>query len=159
LTHTTPRFLDLEQEYEDGYTIVEKHPSIHVEVADAILVDLPSHEEVLLYLTDTDGDPFTVRLKNVIYVPGLTQRLLSVSQFAQTDNTSEIAKHIIDLTITDHLVIFPFFSATRIAFNNITVQKKTVTRFSSKIGTFRLDPLETRHGQFCHRHSNTIPFA
>jgi hypothetical protein len=48
---------------------VEKDPSVHVKVADGHLVDVPSHGEVILNLTDTNGDPFTVRINNVIYVP------------------------------------------------------------------------------------------
>jgi hypothetical protein len=36
-----PRFLDLEQEDEDGHILVDKQPSVHVEVADGHLVDVP----------------------------------------------------------------------------------------------------------------------
>ena len=157
--HMTPRFLDLVQEDENGNSLVEKQPSIHVEVADGHLVDVPARGEVLLKLTDTDGDPFTVRLKNVLYVPGLTQRLFSVSQFAQNDNTAEIVKNFIYLTFIDRTVTCPLFSASRTAFCTTKAQKKQVTNSRNKVGKFRPVPLETLHQRFGHRRSNTILFA
>jgi hypothetical protein len=73
---------------------VEKHPSVHVEVADDHLVDVTSHGELLLNLTDTDGDPFTVRIYNVLYV----------SHFAQNKNTADIVNNFIYLTFIDRRV-------------------------------------------------------
>jgi hypothetical protein len=105
---------------------VEKDPSVHIEVADGHLVDILSRGEVLLYLTDTYGDPFTTRLNTVLYAPGLAQRIFSVNQFSHTNNTAQIVKNSIDITFSDRTV--PLLSATRVAFNNAIAQKKTVTQ-------------------------------
>jgi hypothetical protein len=90
------------------FVVVEKHPSAHVEVADGHLVYVPSRGEVLLNLTDADGDPFTVRLKNAIYVRGLIQILFSVSQFSQNSNTADMVKNFIYITFIDLTVTCPF---------------------------------------------------
>jgi hypothetical protein len=39
----TPRFIDLEEEDEDGNSLVEQNPSVHVEVTDGHLVNVPFH--------------------------------------------------------------------------------------------------------------------
>jgi hypothetical protein len=44
---------------------VEKHPSVYAEIADGHFL-----EEFLLKLTDTDGDPFTIRLQNFLFSGG-----------------------------------------------------------------------------------------
>jgi hypothetical protein len=75
----TTMCLDLEQEDEDGHSLVEKHPSVHVEIADGPLVDVPTFVDVILNLKDIDGGTFTVILKNIKYVPGITQGTSSVS--------------------------------------------------------------------------------
>jgi hypothetical protein len=80
-------------------------------------VDAPSHVEVLLNMTDTGGGPFTVRIKNVIYVPDLTHKLFSISQFTQNNNTAATVKNFIYLTFIDSTVTCHIFSATIIAFN------------------------------------------
>jgi hypothetical protein len=59
--------------------------SLHVEVADDHLVDVPVHIEIFLNLIDTDGDPFKAFTNNILYVPGLTYILFSASQLAQND--------------------------------------------------------------------------
>jgi hypothetical protein len=41
----SPRFLDLEQDDEDGLSLVEKRHSVHVEVADDHFVDVPPMEK------------------------------------------------------------------------------------------------------------------
>jgi hypothetical protein len=81
-SQTTHRFLDLEQEDEDRNGFVEKHPSVHVEVTDGHLVDVSSHGEVFLNLTNNDGDQFRVILNNILYIPGLIHICFSVRQFA-----------------------------------------------------------------------------
>jgi hypothetical protein len=48
--YVTLGFLDLEQEDENGNSLVEKQPSVHAEVSDGHLVDVPIHGEVLLNL-------------------------------------------------------------------------------------------------------------
>jgi hypothetical protein len=55
-SHTTTIFLYLEQEDEDGHNLVEKHPSVHVDISDDPLVDVPTFVDFLLNLTYTDED-------------------------------------------------------------------------------------------------------
>jgi hypothetical protein len=98
-------------------------------------VDVPSFEEVLLNLTDTDGGPFTVRLKNVLYVPGLTQRLFSVIQFAQNNNTADIVNNLIYLTFIDRTIMCPIFSATMVTFNMAIAPKKQLQAPGTKLET------------------------
>jgi hypothetical protein len=76
----TPRFLGIEHEYEEGNSLLENHPSAHVEVANGHLVDVPGHAEVLLNmnLTYTDGGHFTVK-KLVISLASHIYSYLSVN--------------------------------------------------------------------------------
>jgi hypothetical protein len=53
LAHITPIFLDIE--HEDEHSLVDKQHSVHIEVADNHLVDVPTHVEALLNQIDTDG--------------------------------------------------------------------------------------------------------
>ena len=69
----TPRFDDLVN--------VEQVCSINVEVVDGHLVPVTACGEVILKLVDKKGKNFTVRLLDVFYVPGLTQRLFSIPKF------------------------------------------------------------------------------
>jgi hypothetical protein len=87
-------------------------------------VDVTSCGEVLMNLTDTDGDPFTVRFKNDLYVPGLIHIISSVSQFAKNNNIADIVENFIYVTFTDRTVICPLFSSTRLAFNTTIAQNK-----------------------------------
>jgi hypothetical protein len=77
----TRRFVDLEQDDQNGHIIVDKNPSVHVEVeivdADGLIADISACEEVLLNLTCDDGDLGINILNNVLYIPGLTHILLS----------------------------------------------------------------------------------
>jgi hypothetical protein len=125
---------------------VDEHPSVHVEVADGHLVDVPARGEVILRLADTDGDPFAVHINNIFNVPGLTQRLVSVSQFTQNNNSSEIVRNFIYITFIDRtFTTCPFFSASRTVFCMTTAQKTQVTNSRYKVGNFRPVSLETLH--------------
>jgi hypothetical protein len=59
-SNANSRFLDLVQEYEDCRSLVEKLPSLQVEVQDGHFVYAPAHGEVILNLVDEHGDPFRV---------------------------------------------------------------------------------------------------
>jgi hypothetical protein len=116
--------------------------------------------EVLLNLIDTNGGTFTVRLKNLIYyVPGLTQKFFSVSQFAQNNNTSEMVKNFIYTTFIDRAVTCPLFLATRVAFYTTIAQQKLIKSTMNKIGNLRPVSLETLHHRFDHINSNAIMFS
>jgi hypothetical protein len=104
----------------------------------------------MLDLFDTGGDPLKVRLKHVIYVPGLTQGLYSISQFAKSNNTAEIVRNIIYLKFDDHTVTCPLFSAAILASNTTTAKKNQVPSSRNKVGDLVYIPLETLHHRSDH---------
>ena len=66
-------------------------PTVNVEVSAVYMVPVTAGGKCILKLTYQHGAPFQFRLNEVFYVPGLTQRLLSVPKFSQHGNTATIS--------------------------------------------------------------------
>lgn len=88
----------LKHEYKDDNSLVEKNHSVHVEVADGHTVQVPGYGEVVLWLAHNDGGTLVVALKKVIYGPGLTQNMFSISQSIHQNNATVIVENLIYLT-------------------------------------------------------------
>jgi hypothetical protein len=86
-------------------------------------------------MMDTDGDPVTVRLTYVLYLP----YVFSVSQFAQNYSTTVTVNNFIYLTFIDcttyHWPSFLSHSSSLQYYLQSTDQKKQVTNDIHKIGT------------------------
>ena len=76
----TPRLDDLRN--------IELVDSVNVQVSDGFIVPITHSGDVILALEDQNGIDFKVTLKRVFYVPGLTQRLLSVPTFSSAHGNS-----------------------------------------------------------------------
>ena len=87
--HMTPRLDDLRN--------IELVDSVNVEVADGFISPITHSGDFLLLLEDQNAIKFEVTLKRVFYVPGLTQRLLSVPEFSDHGNSSHIKNGFITL--------------------------------------------------------------
>jgi hypothetical protein len=79
---------------------VDKTPSLNAEIIDGHLVDVPARGDAPLTLPYNNVAPFTVRLNNVLHVPGPTQRAFYGSQFAQNGNTKSLADRSVTCPLT-----------------------------------------------------------
>jgi len=73
--HMTPRLADLVDAVEGQ--------NLGVEVADGHVIKCTTTGKIKVKMLDNNGDQLEVTLTDVMYVPGLSQRLFSVSKFAR----------------------------------------------------------------------------
>jgi hypothetical protein len=79
--HMTPHLADL-------INVVEGQ-RLGVEVADGRIIKCSTTGSVLIRMLDGNGDEFTAKLQDVMYVPGLS-RLFSITKFARHGHTAVI---------------------------------------------------------------------
>jgi hypothetical protein len=73
--HMTPRLADLEN--------VVEGKKLGVEVADGHIIKCPATGKIKIQMLDDKGNLLEAKLHNVMYVPGLSRRLFSVTRFAR----------------------------------------------------------------------------
>jgi hypothetical protein len=73
--HMTPCRADL-------FNVVEGH-NLGDEVADGHVIQCSTTGKICLHMTDNNGEPLNAVLHDVMYVPGLSRRLFSITRFAR----------------------------------------------------------------------------
>ncbi len=76
--HMTPCLADLE--------IMVQGKKLGVEVADGHIIKCPAVGKILIQMLDDKGTQLEAKLHEVIYVPGLSRRLFSITHFAHHGN-------------------------------------------------------------------------
>ena len=112
----TPRIDDLRNIYIVYY--------VNVEVADGFIVPITHSGDFLLLLEDQNGIKFEVTLKRVFYVPGLTQRLLSVPALSALGNSAHIENGFITLSWQGQKVTCPLVRNKKPFFSAVPVNLK-----------------------------------
>jgi hypothetical protein len=92
--HMTPRSADL-------INVVEGQ-NLGVGVADGHIIKCSTTGDVLIKMLDDNGDEFTATLKDVMYVPGLSRRLFSITKFARHGHVAVIKDNGIILYFEPH---------------------------------------------------------
>jgi transposase InsO family protein len=87
--HMTPRSADL-------INVVEGQ-NLGVEVADGHIIKCSTTGDVPIKMQDDDGEEFTATLKDIMYVPGLSRRLFSITKFARHGHMAVIKDNGITL--------------------------------------------------------------
>ena len=151
MAHMTPRLADLVN--------VEQACSINVEVEDGYLVPVTAYGEVILKLVDKKDKDFTVRLLDVFYVPGLTQRLFSIPKFNKFGNTATVKNGFMHLSFKGKVVTTPLLKTPNAFFQANLSKSLTVPHTNDKIGHYKTIPLETLHNRLGHTRANTIIFT
>ncbi len=82
--HMTPRLADLLD--------VVGGQKLGVEVADGHIINCSSTGKIIIQMYDDDGVQFSATLTDVMYVPGLSRRLFSITKFARHGHYA-IVKH------------------------------------------------------------------
>jgi hypothetical protein len=82
----TLHFKDLEEVVEGRH--------LGVEVADGHIIKCPATGKIKINMLDDDGNPLEVKLQDVIYVPGLSRRLISVTHFVHHGHHATFTKGI-----------------------------------------------------------------
>jgi hypothetical protein len=85
--HMTPRLDDLFD--------VEEGLDLSVEVADGHIIKCTKVGKIKISMIDDDGIPMEAILHNVMYVPGLSRRLFSITTFAEHGHKAIVVKNSI----------------------------------------------------------------
>ena len=150
--HMMPRYADLVK--------VEQVCSINVEVADGYIVPVTAYGECNLKLMDEKQQSFEVCLRDVLYVPGLTQRLLSIPKFTQYNgNTAAVDKGFMQLSFKGRKVMTPLLKTPKPFFKANKVVQTSVPHNNNKIGHYKPLALEILHQRLGHTRANTILFT
>jgi hypothetical protein len=83
--HMTPRLVDL-------FDLVEGQ-NLGVEVADGHVIKCSITGKIKINIRDEDGKRLNANLTEVMYVPGLSRRLFSVTQFTQHGHQAIVQQH------------------------------------------------------------------
>ncbi len=92
--HMTPRLMDL--------TNVVEGQGLGVEVADGHIIKCSTTGDVIIRMQDDNGSNFTATLKDVMYIPGLSRRLFSITKFAHHGHKALIQDNGIILYFEPH---------------------------------------------------------
>jgi hypothetical protein len=90
--HMTPHFDDLQE--------VVGGQKLGVEVADGHVIKCSSTGKIVINMQDDNGVHFTATLHDVMYVPGLSRRLFSLTKFPKHDHRALI-KHNATMLYSD----------------------------------------------------------
>jgi hypothetical protein len=82
--HMTPCRADL-------FDVVEGH-NLGDEVADGHVIQCSTTGKICLHMTDDNGEPLNAVLHDVMYVPGLSRRLFSITRFARHGHYATIRR-------------------------------------------------------------------
>ena len=134
----------------------EKPETKSVEVADGFTVSAPSSGTVIIDVLTDQNDDIKIRIHNVLYVPGLAQRLFSLMSLIKEghDVTLSNKKGIMFnfgklVTVTTKLLNYHLFASQAVTQRQVIKQRKT-ERYKKEIG---LDLLYKRLG---HRSIKTL---
>ena len=93
--HMTPRLADLVEAVEGQ--------NLGVEVADGHIIKCSTTGKIRIRMLDDNGDQLEVTLTDVMYVPGLSRRLFSVSKFARHGFHAMICKNATTLYFSNQV--------------------------------------------------------
>jgi hypothetical protein len=158
--HMTPHLAD-------SVDVVEGQ-NLGVEVVDGHLIRCSITGNIQIYMQDDTGIPFQATLSEVMYVPGLSRRLFSVTQFAQHGHRAIVQNQGTTLLFGPRKlpVTIPYHTLGRRMASNLTVitpdSENTDSTYHS-IPTYRNKdqnkkrlPLELRHSRLGHRKCRTL---
>ena len=150
--HMTPRLDDLRN--------IELVDSVNVQVADGYVVPITHSGDVILNMDDQNGVDFEVTLKRVFYVPGLTQRLLSIPAFsAAHGNSAHIKNSFITLSWHGQKVTCPISKNTNPFFTAVPAQLKHVGLTTNAQDERKALPIELVHQRLGHTKTNTLLYT
>jgi len=142
--------------------------NLGVEVVDGHLIRCSITGNIQIYMQDDTGIPFQATLSEVMYVPGLSRRLFSVTQFAQHGHRAIVQNQGTTLLFGPRKlpVTIPYHTLGRRMASNLTVitpdSENTDSTYHS-IPTYRNKdqnkkrlPLELRHSRLGHRKCRTL---
>ena len=92
--HMTPRLDDL-YDMEEGL-------KLGVIVADGHVIKVTKTGKIKIRMIDDDGKPLVAMLHQVMYVPGLSRRLFSLTRFTEQGHPVSMRKNEICLTLVVH---------------------------------------------------------
>ena len=147
----TPRLDDLRN--------IENVDSVNVEVADGFTVPVNAIGECRLHLEDQNVNPFTVIMKKVLYVPGLTQRLLSIPTFSNYGNSVNIRKVFITLSFRGRKVRCLMVKNQKPFFSAVPAHTKKVAVTSHPQDSCTPIPIELLHQRLGHTKTNTLLYT
>jgi translation initiation factor IF-1 len=82
--HMTTRYADLEE--------VIKGSNLRVEVADAHIIKCPATGKIRSNMLDDNGNQLDIKLHDVMYVPGLSKHLFSITCFVHHGHHATFTK-------------------------------------------------------------------
>ncbi len=124
--HMTPRRADLFDEVEGQ--------NLGVEVADGHVIKCSITGKIQLNMLDDNGNKFNAVLNNVMYVPGLSRRIFSITRFAKHGHFATIKKNSTTLYFgSSHIpVTLPVHDGLPLA-ADISITNETQTATGSKM--------------------------
>jgi hypothetical protein len=137
----TPRLADLADRGEGQ--------KLGVEVADGHIIKCTTTGNIHISMQDDNGNPFTAVLSEVMYVPGLSRHLFSITQFAQHGHRAIVQEHGTTLLFGPrHLpVTIPYSKNEKSMASNLTVHQSDTDSNNTyhKIPSYRNKDQQKKH--------------
>jgi transposase InsO family protein len=158
--HMTPRLEDL-------IDVVEGQ-KLGVEVADGHVIKCSITGNIKISMQDDNGDWLNATLAEVMYVPGLSRRLFSITKFAQHGHKAIIQQHGTTLLFGPRRspVTIPYSKGQHALASNLTIapvdesnEEATYHRiptYRNKDQNWKRIPLELLHARLGHRKCRTL---
>jgi hypothetical protein len=138
--HMTPRFEDLEEVVEDRH--------LGVEVADGHIIRCPATGKIRISMLDDNGNPLEVKLQDVMYVPGLSRRLFSITRFVRHGHHATFTKGTTILKFAPSWAVVSLVNhirAAAFAADSTVIAKKEIPNTYHEIPAYRNANVPTRH--------------
>jgi len=137
-----------------------------VEVADGHIIKCPATGKIKIEMLDDDGNTLEVKLHDVMYVPGVSRRLFSITRFIHHGHHATFTKGTTVLQFTPskatvsiaHATKAAVFAADSTVTNNGSANYHEVPAFRSSANRSRQKrlPLELLHARLGHRKCRTL---
>jgi transposase InsO family protein len=144
--------------------VEDKH--LGVEVADGHIIKCPATGKIKIKMLDDENNPLEVTFHDVMYVPGLSRRLFSITRFVRHGHNATFTKGTTTLQFAPtmatvsiaHTTKATVFAADSTVMNNSTLNYHEVPAFRSSVSRSRQKrlPLELLHARLGHRKCRTL---
>jgi hypothetical protein len=148
MQHMTPRLVDLEDAMEGRH--------LGVDVVDGHIIKCSATGKIHISMLDDDGNLLKVKLQDVMYVPGLSRRLFSITRFVRHGHHATFTKGTTTLKFAPSWVtifLVNHIRATAFAADSMVVMEEQNVNQYHDVPAFRIADIPSNHNHLPSVHA------